>query len=149
MEPVQWYSGRMTTNKKPKKPAQKSKQTPKPLVFEVHGDGVDIRASFQGSTESGAGRKKGDNAWSDLIQQLFGSLKVGAAAQAGEAGYAPVATVPNLAIESAAFLIRVASPTDLEVIHAAIRARAEYDARESAAKAAASADVSDAEIVAS
>jgi hypothetical protein len=40
----------------------------------------------------------------------------------------------SLGVEHAVYIIRVASEEDLEIIHAAIRARAMHDAKEAAAK---------------
>lgn len=113
----------MTTNKK-----SKPKQV-KPLHIEIHGDGIDVVATFQGSAGDSKGRKTKDSGWEKLFQYLA-NIKMTSSASAVPGS----SDGKDLSIEDAVFLIRSATPEDLEIILATIRARAVYDAQDTAAQ---------------
>ncbi len=127
----------MTQSKKPSK--KTTTKATKPLHIEIHGDGVDIVATFQGSDKDD-GQKTKDNAWEKLFQYLTSNVKVTETPAPVAAAIPPDGQAHReLGVEDAVYIIRVATAEDLEVIHAAIRARAMNDAKEDAAKAPATA----------
>jgi len=121
------------------KPSKKSK----PLHIEIHGEGIDINATFEGGGD-GMSRKEKAGAWAK-ITQLISNIKVGPSAQPSE----DPTRVPSMTIEDVVYVIRVAPPEDLEVIQAAFRARAIYDAKDAAVKDADDADAPNAQPAAS
>ncbi len=118
------------------KTAKKQSAAPKPLHIEIHGDSVDIVATFK-TNESEAKRGKAgkdrEDAWDALFNFVSGIAKGVTVATPGPAVAVDAESTINIA--SVVHVISMATPEDLEIIMAAIRARAVYDAKDEAERA--------------